>query len=155
MLSRRRFLITAAALPIAGQAYAAARVAPLSKPSILSYDGAAIGGYDPVAYFMKSGPVTGSADHLVEWDGGTWLFSTAANKAAFEAEPETFAPKYGGYCSYAAALNYVAPTSANAWSIHEDRLYLNFNRHVRSVWEQDIPGYVSKADANWPGPLLA
>ncbi len=153
MLSRRHFLVTAAALPIAS--HAAAQVVQVKKPSILTYDGAAIGGYDPVAYFLSSGPVKGDQAHVVEWDGATWLFSTAANKADFEADPEAFAPKYGGYCSYAAALNYVAPTSADAWSLHEDRLYLNFNRHVRSIWEKDIPGYVAKADGNWPGPLLA
>lgn len=153
MLSRRHFLISAAALPIASQA--AALVVPPRKPSILTYNNAAIGGYDPVAYFLKSGPMMGNASHAVTWDGATWLFSSATNKVAFEADPEAFAPKYGGYCSYAAALNYVAPTTPEAWSIHEDRLYLNFNRHVRSVWEKDIHAYVAKADQNWPGPLLA
>jgi hypothetical protein len=47
------------------------------------------------------------------------------------------------------------PTSADAWYIHEDRLYLNYSRHVRSIWQKDIEGYVAKADNNWPGPLQA
>lgn len=153
MLTRRHFLLTAAALPIATRA--AAGIGPSTKPAILSYNGAAIGGYDPVAYFLSSGPVRGDLSHLVEWKNATFLFATEANKKTFEADPETFAPRYGGYCSYAAALNYVAPTSANAWSIHEDRLYLNFNLHVRSVWEQDKEGYIAEADVNWPGPLQA
>jgi YHS domain-containing protein len=153
MLSRRNFLISAAALPIATQAMAGS--SPAAKPSVLTYDGAAIGGYDPVAYFLKSGPIKGDQEHAIEWDGSTWYFSTATNKADFKANPEVFAPKYGGYCAYAAALNYVAPTSADAWYIHEDRLYLNYSRHVRSIWQKDIEGYVAKADNNWPGPLQA
>ena len=153
MLTRRHFLLTAAAMPIASHVQAG--IAPNAKPAILSYNGAALGGYDPVAYFMTSGPVRGDQSHVVEWNNATFLFASAANKATFEADPEKFTPRYGGYCSYAAALNYVAPTSANAWSLHEDQLYLNFNLHVRSVWEQDKPGYIAKADANWPGPLQA
>ncbi|MEL7013576.1 MAG: YHS domain-containing (seleno)protein [Pseudomonadota bacterium] len=153
MLTRRNFLITAAALPLATPL--ATQAAQTKKSAILTYEGAAIGGYDPVAYFLTSGPKRGDEAHAVDWKDGRFLFSSAANKKTFEANPEKFAPKYGGYCSYAAALNYVAPTSANAWSVYEDRLYLNFNLHVRSVWEQDKPGYIAKADGNWPGPLQA
>lgn len=161
MLTRRHFLLTAAATPLV--AHGATRAGagetpegtPKGKPAILSYNGAAIGGYDPVGYFMSAGEVAGDAAHKVEWNGATFLFASASNKKTFESDPEAFAPQYGGYCSYAAALNYVAPTSANAWSIHEDRLYLNFNLHVRSIWEQDKPGYIAKADNNWPGPLFA
>ncbi|MEM7732626.1 MAG: YHS domain-containing (seleno)protein [Pseudomonadota bacterium] len=161
MLTRRHFLLTAAATPIAGYGASQAIAGELpadgsaGKPAILSYNGAAIGGYDPVGYFMSAGEVRGDTAHAVEWNEATFLFASAANKKTFEADPEAFAPKYGGYCSYAAALNYTAPTSANAWSIHEDRLYLNFNQHVRSVWEQDKAGYIAKADANWPNPLFA
>ncbi|MEM9239655.1 MAG: YHS domain-containing (seleno)protein [Pseudomonadota bacterium] len=153
MRTRRNFLISAAALPLATPL--ATQAASNTKSSILTYGGAAIGGYDPVAYFLTSGPQLGEEAHSVEWKDGTFLFSSAANKKTFEADPEKFAPRYGGYCSYAAALNYVAPTSSNAWSVYEDRLYLNFNLHVRSVWEQDKPGYIAKADVNWPGPLQA
>ena len=39
--------------------------------------------------------------------------------------------------------------------LHEGKLYLNFNTDVRARWSQDIPGYVAKADANWPGVLTA
>lgn len=152
MLTRRHFLISAAAVPVAPSAvYATAG----AKPTVLSYDGAAIGGFDPVAYFTSSGPSRGDDAHTVMWNGGQFLFASASNKKTFESDPEAFAPQYGGYCSYAAALNYVAPTSSNAWSVFEDKLYLNFNLHVRSVWEQDKPGYVAKANANWPGPLRA
>lgn len=30
-------------------------------------------------------------------------------------------------------------------------LYLNYDKGVQERWLKDIPGYVAKADANWPG----
>ena len=148
MLTRRTFLTATAALPlvVSGPAFA-------SEPEILSYDGAAIGGYDPVAYFKQSEPVKGDPAHTTTWKGAEWRFASADNKAAFEADPEAYAPKYGGYCAYAASKGYVAPTEADAWSIHDGKLYLNYNKRVRGIWGKDIPGNIAKADANWPGPL--
>lgn len=148
MLTRRTFLAASAVLP-----FAAGGPALAAQPEILSYDGAAIGGYDPVAYFTRSAPVKGDPAHTVTWKGAEWRFANARNKAAFEADPVSYAPKYGGYCAYAASKGYVAPTEADAWAVYEGRLYLNFNKRARELWKEDIPGNIAKADAIWPGPL--
>ena len=37
-----------------------------------------------------------------------------------------------------------------AWKIVKGTLYLNVDRNIQSKWEKDIPGYIKKADANWP-----
>jgi len=34
-----------------------------------------------------------------------------------------------------------------------DKLYLNFSRDVQKKWQKDIPGYIEKANKNWPGVL--
>ena len=65
-------------------------------------------------------------------------------------EPEKYAPQYGGYCAYAAAKGSVVSIDVNAWSIHDDKLYLNYNRAVSAIWSLDKAGYIVKADANWP-----
>ena len=31
------------------------------------------------------------------------------------------------------------------------RLYLNYNAAVQAMWIEDIPGFIAKADANYPG----
>ncbi len=147
MLTRRALLGSLAATPFLSRAAFAA------SPEVFAVDGIAIRGTDPVAYFEKAMPVPGSDAHQVMWKGATWLFENADNMAAFEANPEAFAPKYGGYCAYAVSKGGTATTSPDAWTIHEDRLYLNFNTTVRGIWSQDIPGNVAKADANWPGVL--
>ena len=41
----------------------------------------------------------------------------------------------------------------NGWKIVDGKLYLNYSREVQKKWEVDIPGYIEKADKNWPGVL--
>jgi len=113
--------------------------------------GAAIKGYDPVAYFTQSDAVKGAEEHSHMWSGVKWLFATAANRDAFAAEPEKFAPQYGGYCSYAMSRDYVADITPTAWKVVDGKLYLNNSKAVHLWWRADIPGNIQKADANWPG----
>jgi YHS domain-containing protein len=113
----------------------------------------AIKGYDPVAYFADARPVKGSKDHELEWNGATWRFASEDHLAAFEAEPERYAPQYGGYCAWAVSQGYTANIDPEAWRIVEDRLYLNYSKEVQRTWETDIPGHIAAADANWPGVL--
>ncbi len=124
-----------------------------SENPVFSENGIAINGYDPVAYFTAGEPTEGSTDHSTEWNGSKWLFSNAENKTSFEATPEKFAPQYGGYCAYAVSKGYTASTQPDAWTIHEGKLYLNYNKAVRLLWSQDIPGHISSADGNWPDVL--
>jgi YHS domain-containing protein len=110
----------------------------------------AVSGYDPVAYFNMGKPVEGSADHEYEWNGATWRFSSAANLETFKADPEKYAPQYGGYCAWAVSQGKTASANPNNWSIVDDKLYLNYNDSVQEAWSKDIPGFIEKADANWP-----
>jgi hypothetical protein len=48
------------------------------------------------------------------------------------------------------ASGYKAPIEPDAWTIVDGKLYLNYNQSVRGRWSSDIPGYIRKADANWP-----
>ncbi len=113
-------------------------------------DGAAIGGYDPVAYHAGQGPVAGRREFTHRWDGATWRFASAANRDLFAAMPERYAPAYGGFCAYAVSEGYTATIEPNAWRLVAGRLYLNYSVAVRERWEQDVPGRISRADANWP-----
>jgi YHS domain-containing protein len=152
MTTRRHFLTLAAALPIS---LAAARPLLAATPPVFATDGVAINGFDPVAYFTDGKPVRGDAAWVSDWEGAAVHFASAANKAAFDADPVAYAPKYGGYCAYAVSKGATAPTDPEAWTLHEGRLYLNFSTDVRAVWRQDVEGNIARADANWPGVLSA
>lgn len=110
----------------------------------------AIKGHDPVAYFTQGGPAKGRGAHSHEWMGATWYFANAENKELFAADPDKYAPQYGGYCAYAVSQGYTAAIDPDAWKIVDDKLYLNFSLKVQKIWEEDIPGYIAKADINWP-----
>jgi YHS domain-containing protein len=113
----------------------------------------AIHGYDPVAYFTDAKPVPGKEDFEFEWMGAKWRFATAEHREAFKTAPEKYAPHYGGYCAYAVSQGHVADIDPNAWSIVDGKLYLNYDADVQKKWKADIPGYIMKADKNWPGVL--
>lgn len=113
----------------------------------------AVGGYDPVAYFTEGRPIEGSSRHAVDYLGAEWRFASAANKAAFQADPHKFAPAYGGYCAWAVSQGYTAKGDPQIWKIVDGRLFLNYDDSVQARWERDIPGHVRSADANWPAVL--
>jgi YHS domain-containing protein len=114
--------------------------------------GVGAGGYDVVAYFSgQSAP--GKAEITAEWNGATWRFANVQNKAAFEANPEKYAPQYGGYCAYAVSKGATAKGDPEAWTVVDGKLYLNFSTGVRETWRQDISANISAADANWPKVL--
>ena len=112
--------------------------------------GLALKGHDPVAYFSEGKPVPGKPEFTATHEGATYRFASAASRDAFLASPARYAPQYGGYCAYGMASGYKAPIEPDAWTIVEGKLYLNYNRSVRSRWSADIPGYIREADANWP-----
>lgn len=117
---------------------------------IFEQDGYAIGGTDPVAYFTLGEPTRGTSDHSYEWMGSTWLFSRAEHRDRFAADPETYAPQYGGWCAWAAARGYTASTIPEAWNIVNGKLYLNYSHRIHRRWEANIEAYIAAADNHWP-----
>ena len=117
---------------------------------IYQHDGLAIRGYDAVAYFQQSQPVKGSSQFSYQWRGATWLFASAENRDRFQADPERYAPQYGGYCAYAVSKGRTVSIDPEAWKIVDGKLYLNYSKGVQKKWEQDVPGNIVKADKYWP-----
>ncbi|MFB2553486.1 YHS domain-containing (seleno)protein [Ensifer soli] len=112
--------------------------------------GIAISGYDAVAYFTEEKPVKGSEAYSVTYKDADYLFSSAQNRDAFSASPETYLPQYGGYCAYGTAAGYKAPIDPSAFTLEGGKLYLNYSKSIQKTWRQDMSGYIRKADDNWP-----
>jgi len=115
--------------------------------------GVAIDGTDPVAYFTEGKAVAGAAKFSHSWKGAEWRFKNAANRDAFAAQPDKYAPQFGGYCAWAVSQGYTAGIDPEAWKVVDGKLYLNYSKDVQTTWAQDIPGNIAKAEANWPGVL--
>lgn len=127
-----------------------ATAATAQKEEIFTTDGKAIRGYDPVAFFKESKAVKGADSLLYSYKDAQWLFSSRANLEAFKANPERYAPQYGGYCAYGTAEGHKAPTDTDTWTIVNDKLYFNYNMKVKQIWVKDQPALIERADRQWP-----
>ena len=114
----------------------------------------AIKGYDTVAYFTENKPVKGLKEFNTEYQGAQWYFSSQENLDLFLADPEKFAPQYGGYCAYAVAKNTTASIKPELFTIEDGKLYLNYNNEINETWQNNREEFIKQADANWP-ELLA
>jgi YHS domain-containing protein len=155
-LTRRRFFMAAGALGLgAGMAFSASQLfggseEPATAP-VYAPDGVAIGGTDPVAYFAEARPIQGTKQHAFDWNGATWHFATAQNRDRFAAEPERYAPQYGGFCAWAVAeKGQLYSTQPSNWAIVDGKLYLNYNDDIQALWQEDVAGFIAEAERRWP-----
>jgi len=112
-------------------------------------DGVAIQGYDPVAYFVEGKAVLGLKEVKVQYDIATYYFATEANKEEFVKNPDKFVPQYGGYCAFGLSKGYKAPIDPKAFTIVEDKLYLNYSLDVKAEWMKQREERIVKANENW------
>lgn len=117
--------------------------------AVFSTASGAIAGYDPVAYFTQSRPVKGQPDIAYAWNGTTWHFASAANRDLFQQSPEKYAPQFGGWCAYGWAQGYPAKIEPEAWSIVDDKLYLNYDPDIQKKWLKKQAEYIQKAVKNY------
>lgn len=118
-----------------------------------TFNNKAIYGYDTVAYFTQGGPIKGKDNITSQYKGAVWHFSSAEHKALFDANPEKYAPQYGGYCAYAMSRGRFVGIDEDAFTIYNDKLYLNYSKSVREDWQEDKDGYIQKADLEYPANI--
>ena len=112
--------------------------------------GFVIRGYDPVAFFTEGRPLPGHPDLSAEYEGGTYLFATAANRDAFKAKPERYAPRYGGYCAYGVAVGKKFDIDPGSWRIVDGKLFFNLNPVILEKWSRESGEFIRKSEGNWP-----
>jgi hypothetical protein len=71
--------------------------------------------------------------------GARWTFASSPTATPSPPIPNATRPAFGGYCAFAASRGYLAPTIPEAWSIVDDRLYLNANLRARELWLAELP----------------
>jgi len=112
-------------------------------------DKVAIKGYDTVAYFTDGRPTRGVAELEHAWQGAKWWFAKAEHRDLFAADPDKYAPRFGGFCAMGTSLGVQAPADPEAWVIVDDKLYLTNDRPALDKFKMDIPGHLAKAEAYW------
>lgn len=123
---------------------------PGAAQSVFQTNGVAIRGYDPVAYFLDNKPVEGLPEFTTNWRGVTWQFKSQANLDLFKGNPEKYAPQFGGYCAYGVSDNHKSPTDPSAFTVVDEKLYLNYSPKVKQLWLKDQERHIRQAETNWP-----
>lgn len=122
-----------------------AQISPVFETS-----GIAVNGYDMVAFFTDSTPVKGNKYFSYQWKGVFWLFATKQHLNLFSEDPGKYAPQFGGYCAYGMSEGHKAPTQVDTWTIIDGKLYFNYNKDVKELWNKHTAEKIQKAEENWP-----
>ena len=112
-------------------------------------DKVAIQGYDPVAYFESNKAIEGNKEITSEYNGAIYYFSSESNKSLFLKNPSYYEPQFGGYCAYGMSEGYEAPIQPEAFTIVDNKLYLNYNLEVREMWSKEQKIRIENAFNNW------
>ena len=113
----------------------------------------AILGYDSVAYFTEGKPTMGLDPFVFDYLGAKWKFATQAHLDLFKANPEKYAPQYGGYCAYGVSQDALVTIEPDKFKVIDGKLYLNYDADVQAKWLKDPTGFIKQADMKFQGLL--
>lgn len=139
------------ALPVLFQIGEHAALAAFSERVVVDRNtGLAIGGYDPVAYFTDGSAIAGQEAFEASQGGVVWRFRNEANRAFFLANPDIYAPQFGGYDPVDLTRGNIVAGRAQIFLIAERRLYL-FNRtDNKDTFAADPKRFAREAAEKWP-----
>jgi YHS domain-containing protein len=109
-----------------------------------------LSGYDPVSYFTEGKPVKGLAELSASYDNGTYWFKNADNRAMFVANPDRYAPQFGGHCAIDLSRGIKTEPDPEAWTIADGKLYVFSGKRGPSFFAEQGPNIVEAAAKNWP-----
>ena len=113
-------------------------------------EGRALRGFDAVAYHSQAQPVPGDAAHRFSWNGADWWFASAEHRDAFAADPQRFAPRNGGYCTFGVVLKKKLDVDPEIFLVEDDSLYLFLNPEVQEKFLADREGNLQLVASHWP-----
>ena len=114
-------------------------------------NGKALKGYDAISVYSGAG-VLGKDTISSVYLEGVYQFASEANKETFDANPEKYAPKYGGHCS--TALSEGALVEANPLSslVQDGELHVFYkdeDEDTRDEWNENPIPLKKQAESQW------
>ena len=111
--------------------------------------GVILKGYDAVAYFKQGKPVKGNPEIKSSYQGATYLFASAQDKADFDKDPAKYAPQYGGFCAYGVTVGVLSDIEGPDGFVYKGKLYVCGNKDAGKSFMTDLDSNIEKADTNW------
>jgi len=106
-------------------------------------------GYDPVAYFADGKARPGAPEFEYTWDGVRYRFASAAHRDLFKANPEKYAPQFGGSCTMNMSNGVRREADPTVWVISNGNLYVFAGSGGAERFRQDPQVAATKAATNW------
>lgn len=123
--------------------------AVLHGPTNVTDEGVAISGYDTVAYFTEGRPIEGKAGINHRWQDALWYFSSDKHRDMFIADPDGYAPEFGGFCAAGMTYGAIIKADPRVWAIVDGKLYLNYDEYSQELFQENLPDNVNKASGQW------
>lgn len=121
-----------------------------ARPQIFVPDpiaGYALGGHDPVSYFVDRRPRLGLRKFEYSWGGANWVFVNEGNLAAFKKTPEIYAPLYAGCGGYALSEGFATAGSPFIFAVIGRKLvffHSVVNRFLFIINSKQLLSYADK-----------
>lgn len=142
MIKRRTILQVTAAAVLVGTLAAPvgthAQTAPL-----------ALKGYDPVAYFTEAKPTPGLEQYELLWDGQRYRFASAQHRELFKANPDKYAPQFGGLCAMNLSNGVKRESDPHNWVISNGNLYVFAGERGMQNFAKSPEETAARATANF------
>ncbi|MGH1417957.1 MAG: YHS domain-containing (seleno)protein [Hyphomicrobiaceae bacterium] len=106
-------------------------------------------GVDPVTFLDIGNRIGGVAKHTAAHDGVAYYFSSAETMKKFQANPKSYLPQNGGYCTFGVSVGKKFDGNPKFAAVVDNKLYLFLNEEIFRMFQKDKSGTISKADVNW------
>lgn len=128
------------------------KVTPLSlgihKP-LFQKSGVALDSFDPITFYFTTGPKKGVTEHIRDWNGASWFFTSFENAQLFMEDPAKYAPKYGGYCAKAIGTGFTGPSSTKYWTIYDHALFLFSSEKALNEFKENPDAQIKLCNTRW------
>ena len=108
----------------------------------------ALKGYEPVAYFTDSKPMPGKPQFETTYDGTRYRFASAQHLEQFEADPDRYAPQFGGSCAAGISMGVKVESDPENWLIVDGKLFVFSSDKTRDAMQADA-SMAAKGRENW------
>jgi YHS domain-containing protein len=149
MSTRRTVLIAMAAALLGGSIAALGQGRTVAQATAPAGERLGLKGYDPVAYFTLSTPTLGVADYEFVYDGVRYRFANARHLELFKANPDKYAPQFGGSCAMNMSNGVRRESDPSVWIISNGNLYVFAGAGGAERFRQNPGAAAERAATNW------
>ncbi len=114
----------------------------------------ALQGYSPVSYLDLGIAQKGLKAYKSEYDKVVYYFTSKEQKAAFDKNPQKYAPQYGGFCAFGVYAGAKFRPDPNKFIVKDGKYFLylyNLELDAQQLWlaEKNHNKLVKVANTNW------